>query len=267
VQADDRSRLCFTATDGGVCERTEKREEGFARLKERHWQSTEAALEKLAKLEGQHRLSTEAALEKLEEPNQKQLAELNEQHRLDTMKLQQSAETAHREHVEVDRLVKVCNDLQDKKRHDGRMALSCATNLDLRQGELQQSRLDLWYANADLNTQRDANTKLQCANHELDTLNIQLRNSIHNRGLEGVDSQELLELQPGGQTAHSSDKLRVLNERSNGQRGLSMYECKLDGDKAKFDWYENCEGDVDILDSLMRWFMSVTNESDAYTST
>jgi len=51
---------------------------------------------------------------------------LNEQHRLNTEKLQRSA---HREHVEVDRLVKVCKDLQDKMRHDGQMALWCATKL------------------------------------------------------------------------------------------------------------------------------------------
>jgi len=101
----------------------------------------------------------------------------------------------------------------------------------------------------------------------LDTLNTRLRNSIHNRGLEGVDSQQLLELQPGGQTAHSSDKLRVLNERSNGQGGLSMYVCKLNGDNAQFNWYGNCEGDVDTLAILVRWLISVTNESDAYTRT
>jgi len=79
--------------------------------------------------------------------------------------------------------------------------------------------------------------------------------------------QELLELQPGGQIPHSSDKLRVPNERSNGRRGLSMYVCKLDGDNAKFDWYGNCEDDTDILASLVRWLKSGTNESDAYIST
>jgi len=67
---------------------------------------------------------------------------------------------------------------------------------------------------------------------------------------------ELLELQPGGQTAHSSDKLRVSNERSNGQGGLRMYVCKLDGDNAKFVWYGNCEDHADILASLVRWLMS-----------
>ena len=67
---------------------------------------------------------------------------------------------------------------------------------------------------------------LQSTNHELDTLNTRLHNSKHNRGLEGVDSQEeeLLELQPGGPTAHSSDKLHVLNERSMG-RGASVCMC------------------------------------------
>jgi hypothetical protein len=60
---------------------------------------------------------------------------------------------------------------------------------------------------------------LQSTNHDLDTLNTRLRYSIHNRSLEVVDSQELLELQSGGRTAHSSDKLRVLNERSDGQGG------------------------------------------------
>jgi len=46
-----------------------------------------------------------------------------------------------------------------------------------------------------------------------------------------------------------------------------MYACKLDDDNAKFDWYGDCEGDVDILASLVRWLMSVTNESDAYIRT
>ena len=108
---------------------------------------------------------------------------LNEQHRLNTEKLQRSA---HREHVEVDRLVKVCKDLQDKMRHDGQMALWCATKLNLCQEELQKSQLDLRSTNADLDTQRTANTKLQCTNHELDTFNTRLHNSIHNRSLEGA---------------------------------------------------------------------------------
>ena len=46
-----------------------------------------------------------------------------------------------------------------------------------------------------------------------------------------------------------------------------MYVCKLDGDIAKFDWNGNCEDDTDILASLVRWLMSVTNKSDAYIST
>jgi len=47
--------------------------------------------------------------------------------------------------------------------------------------------------------------------------------------------------------------------------GASVYT--LDGGHVKFDWYGNCDGDVDIIANLMRWLMSVTNESDAYTGT
>jgi len=47
----------------------------------------------------------------------------------------------------------------------------------------------------------------------------------------------------------------------------SVCMCKLDGDNAQFDWYGNCEGDVDTIACLVRWLMSVANESDVYTST
>jgi len=95
------------------------------------------------------------------------------------------------------------------------------------------------------------NTKLQCTNQQLDTVNTKLQNSLHMRSLEEVESQEPLELQPGGETAYSSDRLRVSSERSNGQGGVSMYVCNLDGDSAKFDWYGNCEGDVDSIAKLV----------------
>jgi len=91
--------------------------------------------------------------------------------------------------------------------------------------------------------------------------NVQITNLIHSTPDYTIrftievwkgHSQNLLELQSGGQTAHSSDKLRVSSERSNGQGGVSMYVCNLDGDSAKFDWYGNCDGDVDSLAKLVR---------------
>ena len=108
----------------------------------------------------------------------------------------------HRERVKVDRLVKVRNDLQHEMRRDSQMALPCVTKLNLREEELEQSRLELQSVNANLDTQRTVYTKLQSANHELNTRNIRLRNSIHSRGLERVDSQEPLALQPEGETVH-----------------------------------------------------------------